>query len=231
LHRFDRLRLSSPTDDGLYCAHDVPEFYCRSKRVVSGRRRPFPKQARFCCGVRRRAAIANPSRHLGESFQRAIESMDSYTTRRSRNKLTGMAHPLTLRIVIEGAPPGIDYALQKGRGKAYETVQTQRSAGQALVFEFQPTVRNAAETGGAALGGPFVQGPPDGRFVYIGIGRYAGQADSCWSGRLKIPLNNITAQMLAHAGVLEARIQGTAPDGSPRCATVKQFEGWNKTGL
>ena len=137
-----------------------------------------------------------------------------------------MARQLFLRIIIEGAPCDIDYALQKGRGNAYETVQTQRSSGQAMIFEFQPIIGDVVERGGAALGGPFVQGPPDRRFVYIGIGTYAGQVDSRWSRRLKIPLNGITAEMIAHPGVLEARVQGTAPDGSPRCATVKQFEGW-----
>jgi hypothetical protein len=96
-----------------------------------------------------------------------------------------MARQLALRILIEGGPAGIDYALQKGRGNAYETVQRQRSSGQVLTFEFRPVIRDAAEKGGAALGGPFVQGRPDMRFVYIGVGTYAGQADSRWSRRLK----------------------------------------------
>ena len=37
-----------------------------------------------------------------------------------------MAPELTLRIVIEQPPAGVDFGLQKGRGNAYETVQTQR---------------------------------------------------------------------------------------------------------
>jgi hypothetical protein len=78
----------------------------------------------------------------------------------------------------------------------------------------------------AALGGPFVQGPPQQRFVYVDIGTYAGQADSRWSRRLKIPLEGIPAKTIPTGGVLEARVPGTGRDGGPNCATVKDFDGW-----
>ena len=142
---------------------------------------------------------------------------------RRRGKLAGMSRPLTLRIVLEGPPRGIDFALQSGRGSTYDAVQTQRSAGTDLAFEFQPVVKGATMAG---LGGPFIQGPPQGRFVYIDIGTYAGQADSNWSRRLKVPLEGITAKMIEEGGVLEARVPGTDRNGGPACATVKDFEGW-----
>jgi hypothetical protein len=141
-------------------------------------------------------------------------------------KLADMARELTLRIIIEKAPPGIDFALQKGSGSIYETVQKQRSVRRDLVFEFQPLIREGVSDGMAALSGPIVQGPARQRFVYVDIGTYAGQADSCWSRRLKIPLDGITARMIATGGVLEARVPGTGRDGGPNCATVKNFEGW-----
>ena len=78
----------------------------------------------------------------------------------------------------------------------------------------------------AALGGPFVQGPADQRFVYLDIGTYAGQADSCWSRRLKITLAGIAMKMIIAGGVLEARVPGTGRDGGPNCASVKDFDGW-----
>jgi hypothetical protein len=78
----------------------------------------------------------------------------------------------------------------------------------------------------AALGGPFVQGPPKQRFVYINIGTYAGQDGSPWSRRLKVPLIGITRKMITAGGILEARVIGTGPDGGPTCATVKDFDGW-----
>jgi Family of unknown function (DUF5990) len=90
-----------------------------------------------------------------------------------------MARELTLRIIIEKPPHGIDFALQKGSGSIYETVQKQRSARKDLVFEFQPLIREGVSDSMAALSGPFVQGPARRRFVYVDIGTYAGQADSC----------------------------------------------------
>ena len=136
-----------------------------------------------------------------------------------------MARELTLRIIIEQPPPGVDFALQKGNGKLYETVQKQRSDGKDIVFEFQPALRKDL-SGIAALAGSFVQGPPRQRFVYVDIGTYAGQADSRWSRRLKVPLDGIGPTVLEAGGVLEARVPGTGRDGGPACATVRDFAGW-----
>ena len=134
------------------------------------------------------------------------------------------------RIVLETPPPGVDYALQKGRGSASETVQAQRSDGSDLHFDFTAAARSKGSS--PDFGGPFVQGPAGARFVYIGIGTYAGQADTPWSRRLKIPLKGITADMIrrasaARGAVLETRVQGTGRDGTPACASVKDFGGWN----
>jgi hypothetical protein len=71
-----------------------------------------------------------------------------------------MPRELTFRIVIERPPEGVDFALQKGSGSGYEPVQRQRSGGNDLTFEFQPSIRPGISDGIAALGGPFVQGPP-----------------------------------------------------------------------
>ena len=132
---------------------------------------------------------------------------------------------LTLRIILEKPTTGVDFGLQKGRGSNYETVQTQRSTGKDLRFEFGVRVARASD-GSPNFLGPFAQGPSGQRFIYIDIGTYAGQTDTCWSRRLKIPLYGITWQMLDAAKRLETRIPGTGKDGSPACATVKPFAGW-----
>jgi hypothetical protein len=62
--------------------------------------------------------------------------------------------------------------------------------------------------------------------VYVDIGTYAGQAGSCWSRRLKIPLEGIPTKMIRTGDVLEARVPGTGRDGGPNCASVKDFNGW-----
>ena len=137
-----------------------------------------------------------------------------------------MSSGLTFRIVIEKPPAGVDFALQKGKGSTYETVQRQRSDGSDLTFEFQPSIREDVSDSMGALGGPFVQGPSKGRFVYIDIGTYAGQSDCHWSRRLKVPLDGLPTKLSRIGGVLEARVPGTGRDGGPNCATVKDFDGW-----
>ncbi|HEY3840543.1 MAG TPA: DUF5990 family protein [Bryobacteraceae bacterium] len=137
-----------------------------------------------------------------------------------------MSRELTIRIVIERPPTGVDFALQKGRGSSCVPVQRQSSNGNDLSFEFQPAIREGVADSMAAMGGPFVQGPPKQRFVYLDIGTYAGQADSCWSRRMKVPLEGITAKMLSSGGVMEIRVPGTGRDGGPTCATVKDLPGW-----
>jgi len=141
-------------------------------------------------------------------------------------RLDEMAHELALRIVIERPPSGVDFALQKGKGSTYEPVQKQRSSGNDLSFEFQPTLRTASLTAWRRWADPFVEGPPRQRFVYVDIGTYAGQAGSRWGRRLKVPLEGIPAKMIRTGGVLETRIPGTGRDGGPACGTVRDFEGW-----
>lgn len=147
--------------------------------------------------------------------------------------LTGVnvERELKLRIVLERPPAGVDFGLQKGRGSDYETIQKQRSKTKDLYFEFTVRVRDTRKDSTPAFVGPLVQGPPDGRFVYIDIGTCAGQTDSCWSRRLKIPLSSITWDMIDQLFedsrlFLEAAIPGAAKDGGPNCGTVKPFDGW-----
>jgi Family of unknown function (DUF5990) len=141
-----------------------------------------------------------------------------------------MENELTLRIILEKAPAGVDFGLQKGRGRDYEVIQTQRSGKKELSFEFKVTVKGTGQSAAPTLLGPFVQGPPTERFVYLDIGTYAGQADTPWSRRLKIPLKGITWAMIDSQSVLETRIPGTGRDGGPTCGTVKPFAGWKPAG-
>jgi hypothetical protein len=52
-----------------------------------------------------------------------------------------MERELTLRIVVESPPEGVDYGLQKGRGSFYETVEKQRSRGKDLTFQFNVALK------------------------------------------------------------------------------------------
>src|SRR5690242_19689629 len=136
---------------------------------------------------------------------------------------------LTLRIVLEAPPPGVDFGLQEGHGNDCRTVQTQRSKSSDLIFTFSVRAKQNS-SGEVVFLGPFTQGPPQGRFVYLDIGTYAGQKDTPWSRRLKIPLRGISWEMVERARrssrVLETRVRGTGRDGGPTCGTIKPFNGW-----
>ena len=124
---------------------------------------------------------------------------------------------ISLRILLRKPTPGVDFGLQKGRGSSYETIQKQRSTGKDLRFELPVTVKTDKD-GNPDFFGPFVPGPRGDRYLYIGIGTYAGQSNTCWSRRLKIPLSRITADLIDSNNTLVADIPGTASDGGPSCA-------------
>ena len=140
-----------------------------------------------------------------------------------------MDEELNFRIVLESPPPDVDYGLQKGGGSNYEVIQRQRSRTGDLRFEFSARVKEGKD-GEPVFLGPFVQGPPQERFVYLDIGTYAGQIGTPWGRRLKVPLRGITWDDVKQASrgktLLETNVPGKGKDGSPSCATVKPFAGW-----
>jgi len=140
-----------------------------------------------------------------------------------------MEQELDLLIVLENPPAGVDFGLQKGSGNNYETVQKQRSSKGDLSFTFSVRVAEGKD-GQPNFLGPFAQGTPQQRFVYLDIGNCAGQTDTVWSRRLKIPLYGITWELIKKGKTLETRVPGTAKDGGPNCATVKPFAGWKVAG-
>ena len=130
---------------------------------------------------------------------------------------------LRLRIVVVNPPPGVTFALQRGKS---DLVPPSRSTTKQLVFELTVRVR---EDGQPNFLGPFAQGPRGARFVYVNSGTYAGQTNTPWSRRAKVPLTGITWPLIrrAKAKPLEARFAGTGGDGGPACATVPLLgAGW-----
>ena len=134
-----------------------------------------------------------------------------------------------LRVVLVAPPAGVDFGIQQGKGNDYTTIHTQRSNDADLAFEFTVTVKDNRDDGLPNFLGPLAQGPVTGRFIYLDVGKCAGQSDSAWERRIKVPLSGITWEMIERAStklVLEARLPGTAKDGGPSCATVKPVGGW-----
>ena len=140
---------------------------------------------------------------------------------------------IPLRIVLRRPPAGVRFALQRGEthaGKEVELEAVQEADGvRDLAFSCTVRVRPQAD-GTLRFLGPFAHGPTAARFVYITVGQRAGQPQSPWDRRAKIPLGGITSELLAAAGatkgaVLEATLEGTLKDGSPTCATRPFVEG------
>ncbi len=130
---------------------------------------------------------------------------------------------LLLRILVEDPIPGLRLALQRGASAAAELVGAAASDGEPLAFELSVSVDGVLADGRPRLVGPFVQGPPAERFVYLCVGESAGQAGSAWRGRVKVPLGGLTWEVieaLPSGGRLDARIPGRGRNGGPALASV-----------
>ena len=142
-----------------------------------------------------------------------------------------MDSEITVQIILVKPTPGVMFGLQKGSGSNYETVQNQIPLSNDLSFRFTVTIKgDRSKDTLPKFSGSFVQGPAESRFVYIDIGTYAGQRDSIWSRRLKVPLTGISwkdIDSLSERSILQATVPGTGKDGGPNCATVKPFAGWH----
>ena len=140
-----------------------------------------------------------------------------------------MNRDLRFHIVLQNPTSNVDFGLQKGFGSKYETVQIQKSNGQDIHFNFALRIKGDRQKDPfPKLTGSFVQGPTSGKFIYVDIGTYAGQTDSIWSRRLKIPLTGITWEIIDLIStdsklILETSLPGTGRDGGPNCATIKSF--------
>ncbi len=126
---------------------------------------------------------------------------------------------ISLQIILRKPTAGVDFGLQKGRGSNYEVIQKQRSTGKDLKFEITVGVKTD-KNGAPDFSGPFVQGARGDRYLYIDIGTYAGQSNTCWSRRLKIPLSRITWNLVNSNSTLIGNIPGVGKNGEPNCAYV-----------
>lgn len=131
------------------------------------------------------------------------------------------------RIIVLGPPSGVTFRVQRGRS---ELVPPSKETSTAITFDFTLRVAQGNAGGTPRLLGPFAQGPPTARFVYVNAGKRAGQSESCWDRRAKVHLRDIPAALIEQAAtsgaVIETQIAGIGPDGGPACATVPLIGGW-----
>ena len=134
---------------------------------------------------------------------------------------------ISLRITLVHPPSGVVFCLQRGRSGLASCTE---ASGEQLSFDFTLRVHGDRASGPPNLRGDFAQGPPATRFIYVNSGTSAGQKDSCWTRRAKVPLSGITWDLIEEAvskpgAVLEARIPGSAKAGGPVCGSVRLLGG------
>lgn len=138
-----------------------------------------------------------------------------------------MKQSLTFRIIVDSPLAGVVYAVQRGKSGLLPPV---RSSARELVFEF-PLVIADLDAEPVRLTGEFAQGPANKRFVYVNTGTLAGQTDSPWTRRAKVPLTGVTRTLLEKGmktdSPLACRIHGLAKDAGPACATIPLLQPWS----
>jgi hypothetical protein len=137
-----------------------------------------------------------------------------------------MNYELPCRIILVSPPTLIGFSLQKGWD---ELVDYTESDGSDISFHFSVRVKVQEDRSPNFLS-PYAQGKPSERFVYVCIGRRAGQASTFANGRAKVRLSGIDWPMMEHViqadgGVLVARYAATGRSGAPATATVPLLDG------
>ena len=138
---------------------------------------------------------------------------------------TSVVVPLTIRVV--GLPSStfeefsqIKLGIQRGKAEVLKPTKLGRTE---AIFTFDVHVKSEFGKRPLTFLGPYTQGPPSDRFVYLSwSGVSAGRRERF--RRIKVSLKSITSgqiQLAKDSGCrLEARISGIARDGGPACATV-----------
>lgn len=131
---------------------------------------------------------------------------------------------LQLLLVVVAPPPGVRFAIQRGRAELWAPYA---SDAESIAFAITMPLGPALADGSFNFRGPFAQGTPADRFVYLNSGTRAGQVGTCWERRAKLKLAGIPRALVETAldnadCAVEARILGRARDGGPVCASVPQ---------
>lgn len=144
----------------------------------------------------------------------------------------GMPAELQIILAVTAFPSGVRFAVQHGRDGL---LPPYASTAELVSFAITVTLGPTLPDGSFNFRGPFAQGTPADRFIYLNAGTYAGQQDSRWERRAKIKLAGIPRPLVETAAgdancAIEGRLHGTARDGGPVCATVDPLSiSWHLT--
>ena len=127
------------------------------------------------------------------------------------------ASSVKVRLIHDGKQPGpsvpepVDFGIQDKMGAIHPG---KASKGRLLLFEIDIPVKHADAP---LFSGPFVHGPPGGRFLYLSWKEH-GQHEHPWAWRIKMALGGISPSLLRQAQkaghCLEANVVGRRPHSS-----------------
>jgi len=132
---------------------------------------------------------------------------------------------IPVRITLRDPPPGVRVAMQRGKAAAHTLVAPSSVTRDAIVFDLSIQLKEAKMATAPDFTGPFVQGKPGERFIYVNWGQSAGDATSQWTRRAKVWLRDITPANVDElrrkpGAILTAVVNGTGRDGTPVCAST-----------
>jgi hypothetical protein len=121
-----------------------------------------------------------------------------------------------------GGHVGIHVGVQR-RGKPAELLGVTPGDAPAATWTLDAVV-TAKPDGAADLKGPYIQGPPGGRFIYLNWGTVDQSGAFAMFRRAKLWLEAVPPEVLGTAadlGMLVGRVGLTDPKGNPVCASVR----------
>jgi hypothetical protein len=146
----------------------------------------------------------------------------------------GLFHTAGVLIRIEGVDlPGSSCGPSPDRPEGYHNIHVavQRRAKRDELLGMTPASAESATwelpcevREGGDVRGPYIQGPPGGRFIYLSWGTVDGPGEFRLFRRAKLWLDGVPADVLAAAadkGVLVGRLGLTDAKGNPTCAAVR----------
>jgi Family of unknown function (DUF5990) len=141
-------------------------------------------------------------------------------------KIMSIKPEIQMYLVVVEPPEGVTLAMQRGKDELLEPSEVTADA---LVFAFTLVVADL-EAAPVRFTGEFAQGPASARFVYVNSGTLAGQPDSVWTRRAKVPLTGISAELVKTAlesgRPLVAEVAGTGRGGGPLVASIPLLRNW-----
>jgi hypothetical protein len=117
---------------------------------------------------------------------------------------------------------GIHVGVQR-RGKPAELLDVTPGDATAATWTLEAVVTPRPD-GPSDLKGPYIQGPPGGRFIYLNWGTVDDSDEFTMFRRAKLWLEAVPPEVLASAaerGILVGRLGLADPKGNPVCASVR----------